>query len=223
MGIDSKRMETAEIYDKIAEEFNRTRRRAWPSIRELMGRGGIALDIGCGTGRNTEALVSFGYSHVVAADISSNVLKLLRKRVSKGNVSAVLCDALYLPFKNGTFDAIALIAVIHHIKGRRNRLKALAEAGRVAKKGGLVLVTAWSLLQPRFFRRGAALLINFLKGGEFGDLEVPWGRRGSRFYHLYMKMELEAAMRKAGFIILRSYGERVRGRLPENWVVLAKA
>ena len=213
--------EVGELYDRIAEDFARTRRRAWPSILELRGGSGIALDLGCGTGRNAAALASFGYS-VVAADLSIGMLKAFRKRFAQHGMESVRCDALHLPFIEGSFDAVAFVAVIHHIKGRGNRRGAVAEIRRVTKGGGRILVTAWSMIQARFLRRCIGIVSSPLKGGELGDLVVPWGMEGGRFYHLFTKQELEKTIRDSGLKIIKSYGERIRGRLPENWVVVAE-
>ncbi|MEN3055160.1 MAG: class I SAM-dependent methyltransferase [Candidatus Methanosuratincola petrocarbonis] len=221
MGCSSGRRELGELYDRIADEFARTRRRTWPSILELRGGRGMVLDLGCGTGRNAAALASFGY-YVVAADLSIGMLKSLRKRFSQLGMAEVRCDALHLPFREGVFDAVALVAVIHHIRGKGNRLRGMAEVRRVTKCGGRVLVTAWSILQTRFLRRGIGIISSPLSGGELGDLIVPWGKKGGRFYHLFTKRELEETVRRSGFRIIKSYGERIRGRLPENWVVLAE-
>jgi ubiquinone/menaquinone biosynthesis C-methylase UbiE len=221
VGCCSGSRELGELYDRIADEFARVRRRAWPSILELKGGSGMALDLGCGTGRNAAALASFGYC-VVAADLSIGMLNTFRKRFSQRGMAAIRCDALHLPFREGSFDAVALVAVIHHIRGRENRLRGMAEVWRVTKSGGRVLVTAWSILQARFLRRGIRIVSSPLRGQELGDLIVPWGKKGGRFYHLFTKLELERMVRRSGFRIIKSYGERIRGRLPENWVVLAE-
>ncbi|MDI9643925.1 MAG: class I SAM-dependent methyltransferase [Candidatus Verstraetearchaeota archaeon] len=214
-------METIEVYDRIAEEFGKVRRKPWPSIRELRGRKGLALDLGCGSGRNAAALSAFGYSHVVAADLSIGMLKSLRRRGLK-EVSLVRCDLLRLPLVDCSFDAVAFVAVIHHISGKVNRFRAMAEVFRVTKPGGRMLVTAWSLLQTRFLKKGGSIISRLIRGGELGDLVVPWGSKGGRFYHLFTKRALEEVVRRAGFRIIKSYGERIRSRLPENWVVVAE-
>ncbi len=221
MGHFSGRREIGGVYDRIADEFASARRRAWPSILELKGGRGFALDLGCGAGRNAAALASFGYC-VVAADLSIGMLKAFRKRFARRGIVAVRCDLLHLPFREGAFDAVALVAVIHHIKGKGNRVRGMAEVRRVTKCGGRILVTAWSVLQARFMRRCISLIASPLRGGELGDLIVPWGKKGDRFYHLFTKRELEKTVSGSGFRIIKSYGERIRGRLPENWVVLAE-
>jgi ubiquinone/menaquinone biosynthesis C-methylase UbiE len=217
----SRRKEIGELYDRISEDFARTRRRVWPSILELKGGKGMALDLGCGTGRNAVALASFGYS-VVAADLSIGMLNAFRKKSSRLGIETVRCDALHLPFKDGSFDAVALVAVIHHIGGKENRLRTMAEVRRVTKCGGMVLITAWSILQTKFLRRIIRIISSPFSGGELGDLIVPWGRKGGRFYHLFTRCELENTVKRSGLRIIKSYGERIRGRLPENWVVLAE-
>lgn len=217
----SGRRKLGELYDRIADDFASTRRRPWPSILELKGGRGVVLDLGCGTGRNAVALSSLGY-FVVAADLSIGMLNAFRKTSSRLGIATVRCDVLHLPFKEEAFDAVALVAVIHHIAGRENRLRAMAEVMKVTRCGGRVVITAWSILQTRFLRRIMSIISSPLRGGELGDLIVPWGKKGGRFYHLFTRRELENMVRISGFRIIKSYGERIRGRLPENWVVLVE-
>ncbi len=212
-------------YDCIANEFKASRRRAWPSIKEIGSCAGMTvLDLGAGAGRNAIALAEAGAAGVVAADISIRMLEML---VSEGRhldrIMPVRCDAMALPFKEGAFDAVVCIAMIHHIAGRESRRRALKEAGTVVKAGGIVLVTAWARLQGRFAKNMPSMLLAWGRGGECGDATIPWGKKATRFYHLYTKGELESDLSEAGLKLERVYGEKIRSRiLVENWVALGK-
>uniref|UniRef100_A0A7C3IT53 Class I SAM-dependent methyltransferase n=1 Tax=Candidatus Methanomethylicus mesodigestus TaxID=1867258 RepID=A0A7C3IT53_9CREN len=211
-------------WDEVAEDFSAKRRRPWPSLSDLGScKGERVLDLGAGAGRNTAEFVKQGAENVVAADISAKMLGIIMRTASArtGVVDVVRCDAVHLPFRSDTFSAVALIALIHHIPKKSDRLTAMKEVYRVAAPGSRILVTAWARGQLRFAKKIPAMLKSRLKGGEFGDACIEWGKKAKRFYHLFTKKELEETVMDAGFRIERSHGERIRSRLfNENWVVL---
>ncbi len=217
--------EVMNAYDNIAHEFKETRRKAWRSIKEIGNPAGMTiLDLGAGSGRNAIALAEAGAANVVAADISIRMLEMLRFEDTHAEIiMPVQCDAMELPFKEGAFDAVVCVAMIHHIAGRMNRRGTLRGAGQVVKAGGGILVTAWSRRQSRFAKRVPHMLLAWWRGGELGDAHIPWGNKATRFFHLYTKGELKADLTEAGFKVERVYGERVRAKtLAENWVAIGR-
>ncbi|MBC7112895.1 MAG: class I SAM-dependent methyltransferase [Candidatus Methanomethyliales bacterium] len=226
MMVESERKEIIEVFDTIAEEFSRSRRRVWKSLEEAGPfEGEIILDLGAGSGRNSKFLVERGAAFVVAADISSEMLKVLMSNLKRDYwsfVEPVRCDALYLPFSPSAFDKVIFVATIHHIPGNLSKLRALQEVKRVLKRNGAILITAWALIQLRFLRRLPAMIMNWLKGREFGDIYIPWGKK-KRFYHLFTVKELRSLVKDAGFCVEKAYGEKVSSRIfAENCVVLAR-
>ncbi len=206
------------VYDEIAEGFDHTRGRPWPEV-DLVERDPV-LDLGCGNGRHASYLKDKGYQ-VVCADISWGMLMVAKKRVN----DLVQCDASYLPFRDSSFGTVLYLATIHHLP-KGDRLRSLKEVRRVLKPGGRLIVSAWALLQPRFFSKIPFMLLNPLMGRELGDLTVPWHRKGrvyQRYYHLFTRGELESLVRKAGLKIVRSYGRSFKYRwFAENHVVVAE-
>ena len=63
---------------------------------------------------------------------------------SNGN-EIVTCDVTKMPFRNGLFDGIICISVVHHLATETRRIIALKELSRMLKPGGKVLITAWAL------------------------------------------------------------------------------
>ncbi|MGQ9759216.1 MAG: class I SAM-dependent methyltransferase [Candidatus Methanomethylicaceae archaeon] len=222
----SDRKEIMRVFDNIAEEFSHVRKKIWKSLEDAAPfEREIILDLGSGSGRNTKYLLKKGATCVVAADISVKMVKILSSSLERGEKEAVhpvRCDALYLPFLESAFDKVIFIAAIHHIPGKDAKERAIKEVWRVLRPGGLLLITAWSLLQLRFLRYLPAMIALWLKGKDFGDLYVPWGRE-KRFYHLFTPRELRSLIKNTGFSIEKTRGEKVSSRLlPENWVVLAR-
>ena len=59
-------------------------------------------------------------------------------------VSAEVGDARALPLPDESADAVILLGPLYHLPDRTDRLQALAEAGRVCRRGGVVIVAAIS-------------------------------------------------------------------------------
>ena len=87
------------------------------------------LDIGCGEGELARHLPADGW---VGVDNSPAMLE----RAPEG---AVLGEAEALPFRDGSFGSAALLYVLYHLP---DPARALAEAGRVLRPGGLIAVAA---------------------------------------------------------------------------------
>ena len=96
------------------------------------------LDIGAGTGRYSVPLSEEGYD-VTAVELVKHNLGLLKAKNS--NVKAYQGNALKLKrFEDNTFDMALLFGPMYHLFTFEDKLKALNEAKRVVKPGGIILV-----------------------------------------------------------------------------------
>lgn len=96
------------------------------------------LDIGAGTGRYSVALANEGYN-VTAVELVKHNLGLLKAKGS--SVKAYQGNALNLKrFEDNTFDVTLLFGPMYHLFTFEDKLKALTEAKRVTKAGGVILV-----------------------------------------------------------------------------------
>jgi SAM-dependent methyltransferase len=91
------------------------------------------LDIG--GGRSGLAWLLYPEAEVTSVDIDP---VLAGQGPAAGRVTFVCADALRLPFPDGAFDAVTLFDVLEHIPDDR---VAAAEAARVTRAGGVVLVS----------------------------------------------------------------------------------
>ena len=116
------------------------------------------LDAGCGTGAYARLVLS----HVDRVDaIDLNAAMLARARTKFADADPIVFhqgDVAALPFENGTFDAVMYNQVLHHLEpgdgtGFPGHRAALAEAHRVLRPGGLVVVntTTHEQLQSGFW------------------------------------------------------------------------
>ncbi len=96
------------------------------------------LDIGAGTGRYSVALAEEGYD-VTAVELVKYNLGILKKKNS--SVKAMQGNAMNLKkLSANQFDVTLLFGPMYHLFTKEDRLKALSEAKRVTKPGGVILV-----------------------------------------------------------------------------------
>lgn len=92
-------------------------------------RGRDILEIGCGEGMMFDGTGA----HPVQMDVS-----MTRVRRAAGKCRLLLCaDGYHVPFANGEFDVVLLVAVLEHT---REPSRILAEARRVLKPGGRAIM-----------------------------------------------------------------------------------
>jgi len=130
---------------------NPLRRRIQPPaempIRHGIEPGMTVLEVGPGNGTYTMATACRvgDEGKVVAIDIESKMIERVTRRAQAAgikNVEARLADALDLPFEDGSFDAVFMIAVIGEIPTPE---KAMKEFYRVLSPSGTL---AFSELLP---------------------------------------------------------------------------
>lgn len=96
------------------------------------------LDIGAGTGRYSVALAEEGYD-VTAVELVKYNLGILKKKAS--SVKAMQGNAVNLKkIASDSFDVTLLFGPMYHLFGFEDKRKALCEAKRVTKPGGVILV-----------------------------------------------------------------------------------
>ena len=95
-------------------------------------RGKRVLEVGCGTGRLSEALEARAHARAWAVDASAAMVE----RAKALGVNARVARAEALPFKPGWFDAVVFRMAAHVV----DRPRAFAEAARVLGPGGVVVV-----------------------------------------------------------------------------------
>lgn len=95
---------------------------------------------GCGSGR---------YLHInskvskIGVDICTPLVEGARK---KGH-EVLVADNLTLPFRDGAFDAVISIGVIHHFSSQSRRLQAVKEMCRLLRPGGQIMIYVWAFEQ----------------------------------------------------------------------------
>lgn len=125
--------------------WSRSRRRlVLDLLRRHLPTGASVLDAGCGTGRLLSDLERQRY-RVTGLDILPDAVLRARTRLDGGR--AEVGDVTELPFADRRFDCVLLLDVLEHVDDRR----ALAEAARVLRANGLLVVTVPAC--PRLWSR----------------------------------------------------------------------
>jgi SAM-dependent methyltransferase len=102
-------------------------------------RGGVVIDVGCGTGRALpplrEAVGPAGT--VIAMDVTPEMLAAARPAIRLAGASVLIADARALPLADGTADAIFAAGLVNHLPDTEAGLRGLA---RVTRQGGLLVL-----------------------------------------------------------------------------------
>jgi len=137
------------FFDAIADQWD-----GWDDMAALAARlaaglaafgvrpGETVLDVGCGTGNLTRALLPMigEEGRVVAVDISARMLAAARAKVPDARVSWYLASADQLPLGDGACDRVICFSVWPHLQ---DFAAAARELGRVLRRGGSLHV--WHL------------------------------------------------------------------------------
>ncbi|XP_057310978.1 uncharacterized protein LOC130648880 isoform X2 [Hydractinia symbiolongicarpus] len=173
------------------------------------------LEAGCGTGNYSLAFLQNGIGKLTLLDASNGMLAKAKSKLSNYEERVVEIKEHPLPeipFADGTFDACTFIEVLHHldtvkneeeVSKHNNLKKALVEAHRVLKPGGVLLIDTCFRENLNGFCTGLApktnaylerlfideeILISFLKENGFTNMSCI-SRPGCILYKDNFKIE----------------------------------
>lgn len=147
-------------------------------VRRLLGRassGERLLDVGCGTGHWSFFFANLGYQ-VTGIDIAREMIAVARSVPS--GCSFQVADARELPFKDASFDVVAMMAALEFLTDPEMGLREMA---RCAKPGGILLIGTLNRLAPLNRQRISANKEPYASGHLFSPAELriimkPYGR-----------------------------------------------
>lgn len=180
-------MDLREVYandDRIVENL--------APIVDVAGKR--VLEVGAGTGRDSEALSRLG-AEAWTLDYSEQSLRLMAGHL--GQPVRIVCgDAFALPFETGSFDVVFHQGLLEHFK---NPQEILAENHRVLKTGGYLLAD----VPQRFHYYTLAKHVLMFFDKWFAGWETEFSPR-----------DLETMVETAGFEVVTCYGHNL---FPPIW------
>jgi len=175
---------------RIEETYSTGERLAREILADGPVQGQPVLEVGAGSGRDALALAAAGAVGVVL-DYSPASLELVRAQARDRGLALhlVRADALAMPFRDGSFSVVFHQGLLEHFRDPQPLLR---ENGRVARRGGRVVVDVPQTLHPYTLMK--KVLIAF--DAWFAGWETQFTPAG-----------LERRLREAGLTVRRTYGE----------------
>ena len=139
----------AKRYDLVNDLLSLGRTKAWrkKTTAIIAPKPGMQiLDLAAGPGSSSEPLYKAGAT-VFATDFSEGMLAQGRK--ARPYLNFLKADALNLPFEDSRFD---VVTISYGLRNTVKYEKALAEALRVTKTGGRIVIAEFSHPTNRIFR-----------------------------------------------------------------------
>ncbi len=238
-------------YNIIARDYNIVRKKPWNHFENFLDQlkeqnysfEGILLDLGCANGRHFKTFKS-KTNKIVGLDNSMEFLKIARENVRdpslftkdfSNNISLVLGDAQFLPLRATSLNGSFSVAMIHHVKGKKERKSVLDQLYDSLIFNGFFIFTVWRRWQKKFryYFVKDKLKRTFFKAYkesqyeqgllESGDKLVPWRlsqKEGTydRFYHFFSKKELNELLTSFNIVKFQKAGGSTR---KDNFFIMA--
>ena len=150
-------------------------------LARRVGPGHI-LEIACGTGVLTNALLADPQRSVVATDLNQGMIDIATQKTKSDRVTWRQADAMQLPFGDREFDAVASQFGFMFVP---DKLQAFREARRVLRPSGTFVFSVWDSLAEN----DASRFAYEATGAPFMKMPFSMHDRG----------EIERLVRAAGF------------------------
>lgn len=141
--------EIIEYYNNYNEEKRLSSKSHLPEylttmryIKKYLFPGAKIIEIGAGTGRYSVALAEMGYDVTAVELVKHNIDIMKRKIKPEHNIKIYEGNAVDLSFiESGKYDIVLLLGPMYHLFSDEDKNKAISEALRIAKKGGIVFAS----------------------------------------------------------------------------------
>lgn len=190
-----------DAYEQQMGRWSRRLAQQFLDFARLDGDGRI-LDLGCGTGSLTRALVGrLAASRIVGLDVSAAYVDHARRQITDPRVEFQVGDACAMPFPDSSFDGVLTMLVLPFVP---DTAAAVSEMRRVARPCAVVAAAAWDVrggwVAQRMFLDTAAMIDPGADALRARNCTRPMMRPG----------ELAAAWRDAGFLDIRATALTIR-------------
>jgi SAM-dependent methyltransferase len=160
-----------DYWDGVSDEKEFTHPINIALLKKHLSTGGAILDFGCGYGRVTDELVRAGFANVTGADSSSGMID--RGRRTFPHLKLDVLPPSGIPYPDGSFDAILLVAVLTCIPTDDGQKALIASLSRLLRPQGLLYISDYLLQEDeRNRQRYTAHADEF---GTYGVFRLPEG------------------------------------------------
>lgn len=205
-------------YSRIAPDFSRTRQKYWEEMRGFAKRlkpGDRVLDLGCGNGRLYEVLQDLSVSYL-GVDNSPELIGFAKKRWNENEKRKFLVGEATDPkwWKGEKYNAVFMIAALHHIPGKELRKKVFENVANLLELDGFFIMTNWNLFEgkyPGYIFKNIFKKIGGKSSLDFMDALIPWKDAGTgevmaeRYIHAFTLRELDRLVKEAGMQIVENF------------------
>ncbi len=191
-------------------------------VEKYLKEGMKIIEIGAATGRYSHTLAKMGYE-VDAVELLEHNIEIFKQNTQKGEkVTVTQANAIDLSaFESEKYDITLLLGPMYHLYTEEDKLKALLEAIRVTKKGGIVFVAYCmgdaSVLQYGFGRGMIHDIIEkcMVDVETFDTFSNPWD-----IFELHRKEDIDALrahfdVEQLHFVATDGYSNHIREKLDE--------
>jgi SAM-dependent methyltransferase len=226
------------FYARFAAEFAGSRtpnQPGWQRLLDYLPHHGRLLDVGCGDGRLARLLDQQGRRLAyVGVDSSPQLLAIARSHATALAKPTDFVEAdVTAPGWTGSlplggFDAVAAMAVLHHIPGWQLRRDLLAQLVGLLAADGVLVLSTWQFMNEARLRRK---IVPWSAAGltpeqvEAGDALLDWQRGGAglRYCHWVDEGELSGLAEQAGLKVQALFYDDGRDKNLNLFAVLGRA
>ncbi len=170
------------------------------SIKKYLKPNDHILEIGAGTGRYSHALARQGY-FVDAVELIEHNIEVFRENTLEGeNISVVQGNALDLSsFPDSSYDTTLLLGPLYHLYSKEDKQKAISEAIRVTKTGGIIFaayVISDGCLLDEGFGRNNINVTEYIKSGLLDPETFAAKSEPKDLFELVRKEDIDDLMSK---------------------------
>ena len=167
-------------------------------IEKYLKFGSRILEIGAGTGRYSHALARQGYIVNAIELVEHNINVFKQNTLEKENISIKQGNALDLSFlPDNHYDVTLLLGPLYHLYSTEDKRKAISEAIRVTKAGGIIFaayVISDGCLIEEGFNRGNISVAEYIKNGLLDEKTFEAKSEPKDLFELVRKEDIDELM-----------------------------
>ena len=204
-----------DFYNNYDEEGRLMRKSRMPEylntmkyIEKYLSPDSKIIEIGAGTGRYSLALAKRGYD-VTAVELVPHNIDVMKKKVkSHHNIKIYEGNACDLSmFESETYDIVLLLGPMYHLFTDEDKYKAMSEAIRVAKTGGVIYSSYCNndtSIYKLFYKKK---ILDYLDKGLIQE-DYHTISSSDEIFELYRKSDIDNLMKKHNVTRLHFVGGR---------------